>query len=314
MTVWHKKLTPDLIAQYKTLPQLRLGPDDLITRDTDFWGPSADQLKGALGEHLPKWGALKTVNGAQSVENAGAFGPNQTIWRLTEPDKGIWVLNVTGEEHVAAAQRAGSPVVFGFYVRVDDIPDPETLYAYRVKELPAQDSWAIYNKRVGRSIAELKQLATETKKKLDAQTEAAKFEADIKRQEEEIERLKKGGLPEPATPSTPPAPPSSTPPAPGTWLSPDTSYELVASQGGTPIAVDLAWRQPRSYQWKLTDDPMAGFRLGGKPGAGPYVARGRSLAELGLPAFVVGRAADGHADVINGAALTALFGPDWAKP
>lgn len=308
MTVW--KGAGDWTAEERALYNgkyfLRYLPT-LMASGTSFWGPNGKALKDKLPDLFK---STNFTDSPESIPEASAFAPNSTIWVLDGPDKGIWGLNVTSVGAAQAALQKQFPVQDGWYVRLAEVPFPETLYKSGLKKYLAQDNWGVYNNTLGKSIDEITAEQTEADKKIAADRTAA--QADYKRRtdQSEIDKIK----------NAPPgsiAPPGSTPPgstpASGTWLAPDTTYELVALQGSSPVPVDVAFRAARNYQWKLTDDPNAGYHLAGKPGAGGYLSRGQPPSSFGLPAYVVGQG-QGAAGVISAAALTTLFGPDWAKP
>lgn len=307
MTVWKDgAFAKEDREHYNRFPNLRR-PDQLLGGDKAFWGPPATLLQ----QKLPELKGHKLISDGRTVPDAAGFGPNNTIWVLDGPEKGIWVLNVSSAEAAEAALKINFPVQDGWYVKIGEIPYPETLFKTGAKKLPAQAGWEIYDTVMGRSLDEINAEAQAAQKRAEAKIAEAKAKRVLSDAEAEAERIKNappGSVPTGTPPGTPPPPP------PGTWLAPDSTYELVALQGATPQPVDLAARNSRAYQWKLTDDPNQGFRLAGRPGAGPYVSGGQPPSAFGLPTYIVGRAQSGIAGVISNAFLIALFGPDWAKP
>lgn len=310
MTMWHTNLiTPVQRMEYNDKQFLRT-PDQLLGTGTGFWGPPASAIKSALPED---YGKIKLVELGISAPDAHGYARPNTIWVVgpasTTPDAGIWVLNVSDNYAKEQAERYGQKLMAGWYMKIGPVPFAETLWTSELKRQSAEDNWALYNKVVGRSIAEISAENEERRKKAAADVEDARQKKEIADQEQLAKDIKAGKVPASTTTGG-----TTGTPIPGSWMVADTTYELVALQGGAPIPLDVAERAPKTYQWKLTDDPNAGFRLAGRPGAGPYVSGGASPASFGLPAYVVGRASTGQAGVIKASALTALFGPDWAKP
>lgn len=310
MTMWHTNLiTPVQRMEYNDKQFLRT-PEQLLGTGTGFWGPPASAIKEKLPED---YGGIKLVELGVSAPDAHGFAKPNTLWVVGNgPERGIWVLNVSDNYAKEQAERYGHKLMAGWYMKIGPVPFAETLWNSELKKLDAEGNWALYNKVVGRSIAEISAENTERRNKADAEIEGARQEREIKEREQLAKDIKAGKVPA----STTTTGGTTGTPVPGSWMVADTTYELVTLplQGGAPVAVDIAWRAPKSYQWKLTDDPNAGFRLAGRPGAGPYVSGGQAPAAYGLPAYVVGRASSGQSGVIAASALTALFGPDWAKP
>lgn len=313
MTMWHTNLiTPVQRMEYNDKQFLRT-PERLLGTGTGFWGPPASAIKSALPDD---YGKIKLVELGVSAPDAHGYARPNTIWVVgpasTTPDAGIWVLNVSDNYAKEQAERYGQKLMAGWYMKIGPVPFAETLWTSELKKQGAEDNWALYNKVVGRSIAEISAENEEARKNAAAKIEDARQKKEIADAEQLAKDIKAGKVPA----STTTTGGTTGTPVPGSWMVADTTYELVTLplQGGPPVAVDIAWRAPKSYQWKLTDDPNAGFRLAGRPGAGPYVSGGQTPAAYGLPAYVVGRASSGQSGVIAASALTALFGPDWAKP
>lgn len=308
MTMWHTNLiTPVQRMEYNDKQFLRT-PEQLLGTGTGFWGPPASAIKEKLPED---YGGIRLVELGVSAPDAHGFAKPNTLWVVGNgPERGIWVLNVSDKNAQDVAERYGHKLMAGWYMKIGPVPFAETLWNSELKKLDAEGNWALYNKVIGRSIAEISAENTERKNKADAEIEGARQEREIKEREQLAKDIKAGKVPA----STTTTGGTTGTPVPGSWMVADTTYELVALQSGAPIPLDVAERAPKNYQWKLTDDPNAGFRLAGRPGAGPYVSNGASPASFGLPAYVVGRASTGQAGVIKASALTALFGPDWAKP
>lgn len=309
MTMWHSPLIyPNMRAEYDKKQFLKQ-PQALLGTGAAFWGPPAKDLKSKLPDDF----RLNLVDLGVSQPDAHAFATPNTIWVVdNSADRGIWALNVSDDYARSQAEKEGHKLFAGWYMRVGSVPFAETLWSSEIKKLGAEDNWAMYNKMIGRSLDEIRAENVERQKKADNEIEAARQEKELKDKEQLAKDIKAGKVP--ATTTGTGTTGTGSTPVPGTWLVPDTTYELVALQGSSPVPVDQAWRQPKSYRWRLTDDPNEGFRLGGRPGAGPYVAGGQTPSSFGLPAFVVGRASNGQAGVIAGQALSTLFGPDWAKP
>lgn len=295
MTWWTDDVpTPEVIATIDRNAGLRTSAA-LSEATKGLYGPSPSQLKKALPE---VFGRVKISDQPVTDPSAEAFAHGATLWVMDgkSPDYGVWGLNATSRVWVELAANSAIPVVNGWYVKIADMPNADQFEL--IRPLVKDRNLLLEHERIfGKSIERIN-------KELDDRLAKAKRDQEIRAKEAQIAAL------DSTTP--PPPPPPGTPATGDSWMLADTSYELVALQGTTPVPVDVAWRSARSYQWKLTDDPNAGYRLGGRPGMGPALSQGKRPGDFALPAYVVGQGQQGPG-ILQGFVMTQLFGPDWAR-
>lgn len=91
------------------------------------YGPTASAL--AQDPDIRRYLIPNLLLSETSVVESQALGSFRTYWILnpSDPDKGIWAVNVTTPGSVMAKNDAGAPMVDGYYYKIGDIPPVEVM-------------------------------------------------------------------------------------------------------------------------------------------------------------------------------------------